>query len=93
VVLGSDVGVRVAAGSGAVTHHMTLSHPGRVDRLVLASISFGGLALPGCPSALLQMMHPRGHHRDRLAGLRMPARREDEDRAGTGRGPEDVRAG
>ena len=46
---------------------MALSHPGRVDRLVLASISFGGLALPGRPSALLQMMHPRGYYPDRLA--------------------------
>jgi poly(3-hydroxyoctanoate) depolymerase len=52
---------------GAVAQQMALSHPGRVDRLVLASTSFGGPALPGRPSALLHMMHPRAYHPDRLA--------------------------
>jgi poly(3-hydroxyoctanoate) depolymerase len=51
---------------GAVAQQMALSHPERVDRLVLASTSFGGLALPGRPSALLHMIHPRGYHPDRL---------------------------
>jgi pimeloyl-ACP methyl ester carboxylesterase len=46
---------------------MAMSHPERVDRLILASTSFGGLAMPGRPSALLRMMHPRGYHPDRLA--------------------------
>jgi len=52
---------------GAVAQQMALSHPGRVDRLVVESTSFGGPALPGGPSALLHMMHPRGYHPDRLA--------------------------
>jgi len=52
---------------GAVAQQMALSHPGRVDRLILASTSFGGPAMPGRPSALLHMMHPRGYHPDRLA--------------------------
>jgi poly(3-hydroxyoctanoate) depolymerase len=52
---------------GAVAQQMALSHPERVDRLVLVSTSFGGFALPGRPSALLHMMHPRGYHPDRLA--------------------------
>jgi poly(3-hydroxyoctanoate) depolymerase len=52
---------------GAVAQQMALSHPGRVDKLVLASTSFGGPAMPGRPSALLHMMHPRGYHPDRLA--------------------------
>ena len=52
---------------GAVAQQMALSHPGRVDKLILASTSFGGMAMPGRPSALLHMMHPRGYHPDRLA--------------------------
>jgi len=52
---------------GAVAQQMALSHPGRVDKLVLASTSFGGMAMPGRPSALLHMMHPRGYRPDRLA--------------------------
>ena len=52
---------------GAVAQQMALSHPERVDRLVLASTSFGGMAMPGRPSALLHMMHPRGYHPERLA--------------------------
>ena len=52
---------------GAVAQQMALSHPGRVDKLILASTSFGGMAMPGRPSALLRMMHPRGYHPDRLA--------------------------
>ncbi len=46
---------------------MALSHPGRVDKLILASTSFGGPAIPGRLSSLLHMMHPRGYHPDRLA--------------------------
>ena len=52
---------------GAVAQQMALSHPERVDRLVLASTSFGGPAMPGRPSALLHMMNPRGYHPERLA--------------------------
>ncbi len=44
---------------GAVSQQMALSHPERVDRLILASTSFGGPAMPGRPSALLNMLHPR----------------------------------
>jgi len=64
--LGSAHVLGVSFG-GAVAQQMALSHPGRVDRLVLASTSFGGLAMPGRPSALLHMAHPRGYHPDRLA--------------------------
>ena len=53
--------------SGAVGQPMALSHPGRVDRLILASTSFGGPAMPGRLSALVHMMHPRGYQPDRLA--------------------------
>jgi poly(3-hydroxyoctanoate) depolymerase len=56
-----------ASFGGAVAQQMALSHPERVDRLVLASTSFGGLALPGRPSALLHMMNPRSYHPERLA--------------------------
>ena len=52
---------------GAVAQQMAMSHPERVDRLILASTSFGGPALPGRPASLLRMMHPRGYHPDRLA--------------------------
>ncbi|MGD0602940.1 MAG: alpha/beta fold hydrolase [Streptosporangiaceae bacterium] len=52
---------------GAVAQQMALSHPGRVDRLILASTSFGAFAMPGNLSAMLHMMHPRGYHPDRLA--------------------------
>ena len=64
--LGSAHTLGVSFG-GAVAQQMALSHPERVDRLVLASTSFGGPAMPGRPSALLHMMHPRGHHPERLA--------------------------
>lgn len=56
-----------ASFGGAVAQQMALSHPERVDRLILASTSFGGLAMPGRPSSLLRMMHPHGYHPDRLA--------------------------
>ena len=52
---------------GAVAQQMALSHPERVDKLILASTSFGGPALPGRLSALLHMMHPHGYHPERLA--------------------------
>jgi poly(3-hydroxyoctanoate) depolymerase len=38
---------------GAVAQQLAADHPHRVSRLVLASTSFGGLALPGHPAALL----------------------------------------
>ena len=34
---------------GAVAQQMAMSHPERVNRLILASTSFGGPALPGRP--------------------------------------------
>ena len=52
---------------GAVAQQMALSHPERVDKLILASTSFGGPAIPGRLSALLRMMHPHSYHPDRLA--------------------------
>lgn len=52
---------------GAVAQQMALSHPERVDKLILASTSFGGPAIPGRLSALLRMVHPRGYHPERLA--------------------------
>jgi len=51
---------------GAVAQQMALSHPGRVRRLVLASTSFGGFAMPGSPEALWHFMHPRSYHPERL---------------------------
>jgi pimeloyl-ACP methyl ester carboxylesterase len=64
--LGSAHVLGVSFG-GAVAQQMALSHPGRVDKLILASTSFGGPAMPGRLSSLLRMMHPRGYHPDRLA--------------------------
>jgi poly(3-hydroxyoctanoate) depolymerase len=64
--LGSAHVLGVSFG-GAVAQQMALSHPERVDRLILASTSFGGPAMPGRPSALLRMLDPRGYHPDRLA--------------------------
>jgi pimeloyl-ACP methyl ester carboxylesterase len=56
-----------ASFGGAVAQQMAISHPGRVDRLVLVSTSFGGPALPGRPWALWHAMHPRAYHPDRVA--------------------------
>ena len=57
-VLGTSFG-------GAVAQHMAICHPGRVRRLVLASTSFGTLAIPGHPTALWHIIHP-GSHRGRM---------------------------
>jgi poly(3-hydroxyoctanoate) depolymerase len=45
---------------------MAFSHPRRVRRLVLASTSFGGFAMPGRPEALWHFIHPRSYHPERL---------------------------
>ena len=50
--LGSAHVLGVSFG-GAVAQQMALSHPGRVDKLILASTSFGGPAIPGRLSSLL----------------------------------------
>ena len=54
-----------ASFGGAVAQQMAICHPGRVRRLVLASTSFGGLAIPGHPAALWHIFHP-GSHRNRM---------------------------
>jgi pimeloyl-ACP methyl ester carboxylesterase len=54
-----------ASFGGAVAQHMAICHPGRVRRLVLASTSFGGFAIPGHPTALWHIIHP-GSHRGRM---------------------------
>ena len=51
---------------GAVAQQMAFSHPRRVRRLVLASTSFGGFAIPGNLEALWHFIHPRSYHPERL---------------------------
>jgi poly(3-hydroxyoctanoate) depolymerase len=55
-----------ASFGGAVAQQMAFSHPGRVRRLVLASTSFGGFAMPGNLEALWHFIHPRSYHPERL---------------------------
>jgi len=55
-----------ASFGGAVAQQMAFSHPRRVRRLVLASTSFGGGAMPGNLEALWHFIHPRSYHPERL---------------------------
>jgi len=55
-----------ASFGGAVAQQMAFSHPRRVRRLVLASTSFGGFAVPGDMEALWHFIHPRSYHPERL---------------------------
>ena len=55
-----------ASFGGAVAQQMAFSHPRRVRRLVLASTSFGGFAVPGRLEALWHFIHPRSYHPERL---------------------------
>ena len=51
---------------GAVAQQMAISHPDRVRRLVLASTSFGGFAMPGDIRSFWHFMHPKSYHPQRL---------------------------
>jgi len=51
---------------GALAQQTAISHPARVRRLVLASTTFGGFAMPGDPQALWHFSHPRTFHPERL---------------------------
>ena len=55
-----------ASFGGAVAQQMAFSYPRRVRRLVLASTSFGGFAMPGNLEALWHFIHPRSYHPERL---------------------------
>ncbi len=58
-VLGTSFG-------GAVAQQMAFSHPQRVRRLVLATTSFGGFAMPGSLEAMWHFVHPDAYHPERL---------------------------
>jgi len=55
-----------ASFGGAVAQQLAFSYPRRVRRLVLASTSFGGFAIPGSPVAMWHFIHPRSYHPERL---------------------------
>jgi len=55
-----------ASFGGALAQQMAFSHPRHVRRLVLASTSFGGFAMPGSLEALWHFIHPRSYHPERL---------------------------
>jgi len=55
-----------ASFGGAVAQQMAFSHPRRVRRLVLASTSFGGFAMPGHLEAMWHFIHPEAYHPERL---------------------------
>ncbi len=55
-----------ASFGGAVAQQMAFSHPRRVRRLVLASTSFGGFAVPGHLEAMWHFIHPRSYRPERI---------------------------
>ena len=55
-----------ASFGGAVAQQMAFSHPRRVRRLVLASTSFGGFAMPGNLEAMWHFIHPDAYQPERL---------------------------
>jgi poly(3-hydroxyoctanoate) depolymerase len=61
-----------ASFGGALAQQMAFSHPRHVRRLVLASTSFGGLAMPGSLEALWHFIHPRSYHPERLEQVAGP---------------------
>jgi len=61
-----------ASFGGAVAQQMAFSHPERVRRLVLASTSFGGFAMPGSLEALWHFIHPNSYHPERLERVAGP---------------------
>jgi poly(3-hydroxyoctanoate) depolymerase len=61
-----------ASFGGALAQQMAFSHPRHVRRLVLASTSFGGFAMPGSLEALWHFIHPRSYHPERLEQVAGP---------------------
>jgi poly(3-hydroxyoctanoate) depolymerase len=73
--LGIDVLDKLGVGSahvlgmsfgGALAQQTAISYPQRVRRLVLASTTYGGFAMPGDPLAFWHFIHPQAFHPERL---------------------------